>query len=101
MSRTLSQMRIDYALDTSVLVDLINQRPGIQPHLAAAGRLYFTVTVLGGLLYGARHPLNPIRARADVLAITQTVTLLGTDAATAERYGDIKPDLRVSGQINS
>jgi tRNA(fMet)-specific endonuclease VapC len=95
----LSQTKTNYLLDTSVLIDLIGQRPGIQHRLAQAGDLYYSVTVLGELLYGAAHSINPAKSRSDIDAIIQIMTLLAHDARTAEFYADIKHDLRLKGQM--
>jgi tRNA(fMet)-specific endonuclease VapC len=97
--RRLSPKSTSYVLDTSVMIDLMDKRPDIQARLATEGATYLTVTALGELFYGALHSAQPITGKADVLVMTQTMTLLVLDGATAELYGSIKHDLRVKGQI--
>lgn len=92
-------MSSDYLLDTSVLIEVIKQNPTVQRQLASAGNLYVATVALGELFYGAKHSLHPEKGKSDVVTISQAMTLLAPDAATAEIYGDLKHELRVAGQM--
>jgi tRNA(fMet)-specific endonuclease VapC len=95
----LSQTKIDYLLDTSVLVEIIDRNAAVQSHLTIANDLYISAVVLGELLYGAQHSANPVKGVAEVEALSQTMGVLTVDGVTASIYGVIKHELRQQGQM--
>ncbi len=52
---------------------------------------------LGELYYGAEHSIYVERSRADVDALTHTMTVLVADNATARKYGLLKHMQRARG----
>jgi tRNA(fMet)-specific endonuclease VapC len=95
----LSQTKTDYLLDTSVLLEILDQNAGMQPHLTAANDLYISAVALGELCYGAQNSAHPSQGIADVDALAQTMGLLPVDGITAHVYGVIKRELRSKGQM--
>jgi tRNA(fMet)-specific endonuclease VapC len=95
----LSQTNINYLLDTSVLIEILDQNPAMQPHVATANALYISAVALGELWYGAQNSANPAQGIAEVDALSQTLRLLAVDGITARVYGDIKRELRSKGQM--
>jgi tRNA(fMet)-specific endonuclease VapC len=95
----LSQTNIDYLLDTSVLIEILDQNAAMQPHLATANDLYISAVALGELFYGAQNSTNPAKGTAEVDALSQTMGLLIVDGITARAYGAIKRELRIKGQM--
>jgi tRNA(fMet)-specific endonuclease VapC len=94
------QMRTSsYLLDSSVLVLLLKQDAMISQRLAEVGRsaFYVSTVALGELYYGAENSIYAEKSRADVDALTRTMTVLVADNATAQKYGLLKHEQRTKG----
>ena len=94
------QMRTsNYLLDSSILVLLLKQDAMISQKLAEVGRatFYVSTVALGELYYGAEHSIYAEKSRADVDALTRTMTVLVVDTATAQKYGLLKHEQRTRG----
>ena len=92
-------MSTSYLLDSSVLVLLLKQDPTISQRLVEIGKGAFNVSTvaLGELYYGAEHSIFVEKSRADVDALTRTMTVLVADHATARKYGLLKHEQRTRG----
>jgi tRNA(fMet)-specific endonuclease VapC len=87
-------------MDTSVLVLSLRGDGVIRARLAATTQLYIPSIALGELYFGARgSPTRASAARADVASLAANYPVLGTDAATADIYAQIKHDLRTGGRV--
>ena len=88
----------DYLLDTSILILSLRGDGPVRTRLATTTRVYIPNVALGELYYGAySSPTRASAALADISALATTNTVLGTDAATAGIYGNIKQDLKRQG----
>ena len=88
-----------YLLDSSVLVLLLKQDAMVSQRLAEVGRasFYVSAVAVGELYYGAEHSIYVEKSRADVDALTRTMTLLVVDTTTAQKYGLLKHEQRIRG----
>jgi tRNA(fMet)-specific endonuclease VapC len=88
-----------YLLDTGILIRSLRGDAAINARIASEPSLYTSSTVLGELYYGAYgspHEADDLRA-VDELALR--LPILGIDKETAKRYGQIKRQQRLKGQM--
>ncbi len=92
-------MSTSYLLDSSILVLLLKQDVIISQKLAGAAEasFYVSTVALGELYYGAEHSSSVEKSRADVDKLTDTMTALVADHATARKYGLLKHEQRTKG----
>ncbi len=90
---------IAYLLDTGIFVLSLRGDAAINSRIASESLLYTSNIVLGELFYGA---YGSPREADDLLAVdelAQHLTILAIDAETAKRYGRIKREQRIKGQM--
>jgi len=87
-----------YLLDTNIIIALFADEAIIKNNLAQADEVFIPSIAIGELYYGARKSgrLQQNLERIDELVANSTV--LGCDAETARRYGEIKNKLRLRGR---
>jgi tRNA(fMet)-specific endonuclease VapC len=87
-----------YLLDTNIIIGLFADEVLVKSSLAQADEVFIPSIAIGELCYGARKSR---RAQENLIKIDELVansTVLGCDAETARRYGEIKNKLRLKGR---
>jgi tRNA(fMet)-specific endonuclease VapC len=87
-----------YILDTSVVINFLNNDPPIVTKVAAATQLFLPSIVLGALYYGAFRSKRPAENTQQILAFSNTNTGLACDEISAQHYAAIKNQLRLKGK---
>jgi tRNA(fMet)-specific endonuclease VapC len=87
-----------FLLDTNIVIALFADEGIVKDNLAQANEVFIPSIVLGELYYGARKSgrIAANLARVDELVAGSTV--LVCDAETAQRYGEVKHQLRLKGR---
>lgn len=87
-----------YLLDTNIVIALFAGETTVKEFLEQADEVFVPSIVLGELYYGAckSQRVSDNKARIDEFAVRNVV--LGCDAETARRYGEIKDALRQKGR---
>ena len=90
-----------YLLDTNVCVGLLKAQPAITGKLTAVppNALYLCAVVKAELYYGARASQHIARNLATLQTFFGPYVSLGFDDGCAERYGELRADLRRTGQL--
>jgi tRNA(fMet)-specific endonuclease VapC len=84
-----------YLLDSSVLIPSLRGDNAITARIASVPAGYVSSIVLGELYFGAYgSPTRHEAALQDITAIMQSLTILASDATTAQVYGRIKQTLK-------
>jgi len=87
-----------YLLDTNVIIALFARAQTVLDRLAAADAVFVPVVALGELYYGARKSGRVAQNLDRIDELAAATTLLECNRATAQRYGEIKNDLRAKGR---
>jgi tRNA(fMet)-specific endonuclease VapC len=87
-----------YLLDTNIIIALFADEASVRTNLAQAEEVFIPSIAIGELYYGARKSgrTQDNLARVDELVANSAV--LGCDAETARRYGEVKNGLRLKGR---
>jgi tRNA(fMet)-specific endonuclease VapC len=88
-----------YLLDSGILVRSLRGDAAIIARIASEPLLYLSNIILGELYYGAYgspHETEDLRAVDD---LAQRLPILALDQETAKRYGHIKREQRLKGQM--
>jgi tRNA(fMet)-specific endonuclease VapC len=87
-----------YLLDTNIVIALFADDDVVKKRLASADEIFIPNVVIGELIYGAYKSSHAVEnlARIDVFAIKNVI--LGCDAETARRSGEIKFSLQQKGR---
>jgi tRNA(fMet)-specific endonuclease VapC len=87
-----------YLLDTNIIIALFADEASVRTKLAQADEVFIPSIAIGELYYGARKSgrTQDNLARVDELVANSAV--LGCDAETARRYGEVKNGLRIKGR---
>ncbi len=90
-----------YLLDTNVCVGFLKAQPAITGKLTAVppSALYLCAVVKAELYYGARASQHIARNLATLQTFFEPYISLGFDDECAERYGELRADLRRTGQL--
>ena len=87
-----------YLLDSSVLIPSLRGESAIAARIASIPAGYVSSIVLGELYFGAYgSPTCQEAALQDITAVMQSLTILASDAITAQIYGRIKQSLKSKG----
>ena len=87
-----------FLLDTNIVIALFANEAIVQQRLAEANEVFVPSIVLGELYYGARKSARVEENLARIDEFVASNTVLPSDAATAQQYGDIKSKLRAKGR---
>lgn len=87
-----------YAVDTSVVIAVLNDERTAAARWQEAEELLLPVPVLGELLFGARGSGKPADNERNVLELAGEMQIVPCDRAAAERYSAIKLELRRCGR---
>ena len=90
-----------YLLDTNVCVGFLKAHPAITEKLTAVppNALHLCSVVKAELYYGARASQQTARNLATLEVFFEPYTSLGFDDGCAARYGELRADLRRTGQL--
>ena len=97
--KELSQTKIGYLLDTSILIFLIKEDSLVHERMPDNAKLYMSIIALGELYHGAEHSIDVEKGLSDANKLAQTLTVLVADNDTAKIYGRIKHEQRMKGQM--
>lgn len=86
-----------YLLDTVIVAGYFNGDPAIQGRLREA-TVYVSSITVGELYYGAYNSGKVASNLENIRRFVELVNVLVCDAATADRYGQVKRALRVMGK---
>ena len=90
-----------YLLDTNVCVGFLKAQPAITGKLTAVppNALYLCAVVKAELYYGARASQHIAGNLATLQTFFEPYVSLGFNDECAERYGELRADLRRAGQL--
>lgn len=86
------------ALDTNVVVDVLNGKQAVRTLLQQFEVICLPVTVSGELLFGAKNSANRSRNEAHYQAFITSCVLLDTNALVADTYAEIRLQLKQAGR---
>jgi len=87
-----------FLLDTNIVIAIFAKEAKVQAHLVNATEAFVPAIVLGELYYGAHKSLRGTENIAKINEFAANNTVLVSDTATAQVYGQIKNALRVRGR---
>jgi tRNA(fMet)-specific endonuclease VapC len=87
-----------YLLDTNIVVALFHGDAAIETGLEAAPEVFLSSVALGELHFGAVQSGRPEANAARIDDFAATCQVVGVDAETARRYGQLKGELRKKGR---
>lgn len=87
-----------YLLDTNVVIALFAREQAVLDRIAAADAVFVPIVALGKLYYGAQKSGRVKQNLERLDAFAAGATLLDCSQGTAQRYGEIKNDLRAKGR---
>jgi tRNA(fMet)-specific endonuclease VapC len=91
-------MNGSYLLDTNIVIALFASDPAVSEHLKSAAKVFIPSIVIGELYYGARKSSRIKENTARISEFVQSTAILGCDAETPRRYGDVKGELSQKGR---
>jgi tRNA(fMet)-specific endonuclease VapC len=86
-----------YLLDTNIIIALFAREQAVLDRLSAADAAFVPVVALGELYYGAGKSVRVEENLNRIDGFAASATLLDCNRVTAQRYGEIKNDLRAKG----
>lgn len=87
-----------YLLDTNIVIAMFAAETAVTDRLGEASEIFVPSVVLGELYYGARNSKRVEQNVARVEEFAAKSPVLGCDADTARRYGEVKHSLRMKGR---
>ncbi len=87
-----------FLLDTNIVIAIFAQESVVLDRLDAANDVFLSTIALGELYYGARKSARAEANIARIDELAEATAVLGCDTVTAQRYGQIKSDLRSKGR---
>jgi len=85
------------ALDTNVAIAILNNQTSIISFLSQFEVIYLPITVVGELLFGAKNSGLAARNLKKYQAFITEAEILDIDYAVAERYAQIRHELKKNG----
>jgi tRNA(fMet)-specific endonuclease VapC len=87
-----------YLLDTNIIIAIFADEVEIKNSLAQANEVLIPNIAVGELCYGARKSGRSKQNLERIDEFIANCTVLGCDAETARRYGEVKNELRLKGR---
>lgn len=84
-------------LDTNIVIALFAKDTAVTEKLAETEEVFIPSIALGELYFGARNSSRVEENIARIAAFAQSSAVLRCDGFTAEHYGHIKHQLKISG----
>lgn len=91
-----------YLLDTDTLIFLLKHQPAVEARARQAGMqlLALSAVTVAEVLYGAHASSNPARSLQETWALVrQFGNIIDMDTRVADKFGEIKTDLRRQGLL--
>jgi tRNA(fMet)-specific endonuclease VapC len=88
----------EIALDTNIAIDLLNGKPEIIAAVSQFDFIYLPVTVCGELLFGAKNSGKPKLNELKYKRFINACILLETNQLVAEKYAEIRLELKEKGR---
>lgn len=94
-------MTLLFLLDTDTCVYWLRGREAVRQHMLNAdpGVIAISIITLAELRYGAACSAQPDANHQAINTFTGGITVIGIDAMIAQRFGDIKANLRRQGAL--
>jgi|SRR5689334_15162811 len=91
----------DYLLDTDTFIFLLKQHPKVEAKVRAVeiGRLALSAVSVAEVLHGAYYSANPSASLMATRGLIAQLAVITLDQTIADKFGEIKADLRRQGQI--
>jgi tRNA(fMet)-specific endonuclease VapC len=86
-----------YLLDTNIIIALFADDSAVKDNLAKADEVFVPSIAVGELCFGARKSARVEENLKRIEEFVVNSAVLGCDAETARRYGQIKNALRIKG----
>jgi tRNA(fMet)-specific endonuclease VapC len=86
-----------YLLDTNIVIALFANDTAVKDNLVKADEVFVPSITMGELCFGARKSARVDENLKRIDEFVANSVVLGCDAETARRYGEIKNALRVKG----
>ena len=93
-----------YLLDTDTCIDILRGYPNVltKAHSATPAKVYIATITVGELMYGAykmSRRYGTERHLCDTRAFLTSIELIGLDDVAADKYGELKCDLALAGNL--
>jgi len=94
-------MTLQFLLDTDTCVYWLRGRESVRQHMLNADPTVITISIitLAELRYGAACSAQPDANNQAIDTFTGAIAVIGIDALVAQRFADIKADLRRRGAL--
>jgi tRNA(fMet)-specific endonuclease VapC len=90
-------MNGNYALDTNIVIALIDGNMAVRDRVAQADRVYIPSPVLGELYFGAYHSAKVAENVDRIENLVRWYPIMDVDEVTANTYGAIRSRLYAKG----
>lgn len=87
-----------FLLDTNIVIAIFSKEAKVRAHLVSTTEVFVPAIVLGELYYGAYKSLRITENIEKINEFAAINTVLISDTATAQAYGQIKSALRAKGR---
>ena len=87
-----------FLLDTNIVIAIFAKEAKVQAHLVSATEVFVPAVVIGELYYGAYKSSRITENIAKINEFAGSNTVLVSDGATAQAYGQIKNALGAKGR---
>ncbi len=91
-------MNESVALDTNIVIDLLNSRSGVVALLNQYRTIYLPATVCGELLFGAKNSAKSLENEAKCLSFIKSCRVLNVNELVAEQYANTRKRLKTKGR---
>lgn len=93
-----------YLLDTDACIDILKGRSDVlaKAHSTVPAKVYVSTITIGELMYGAYKMYRRYgteRHLCDTRAFLTSIELIGLDDVAADKYGELKCDLALAGNL--
>lgn len=92
------RMNGDYILDSNIVINIFRNDVETIERVSQLRTIYIPVIVLGELYYGANKSNQTPKRTLEIEQLKRRVNLLEVTEKTAEKYGEIKDQLRQKGK---
>ena len=91
----------EYLLDTDSFIFLLKREPSVEAKAVAVGLSHIAVSVVtvAEVLHGAYFSADPTASLLATRALLGQLAVIDLDAAIADKFGEIKADLRRRGLV--
>jgi len=87
-----------YALDTNIVIALIDRDASVRDRIARADEVFIPSPVLGELFFGAFHSRRVVENVARVDQLARDYPVFPVDEMVAKTYGELRHELLIQGK---